>query len=158
MERWQAKIRKLRQHLKGWAKHASGVYKKEKKDILDKIDSLDKKDEHTHLSRQEVDLKNCLHNRLAQILREEEVKWYQRAKIKELLQGDSNTKYFHLIASGKHRKTRIFQLQDGDQIIKGDEALTKYITFYYKGLFGLPDDVSLTHDIPQVTQMENDIF
>jgi hypothetical protein len=39
------------------------------------------------------------------MLREEEIKWYQRVKVKELLECDSNTKYFQLIASGKHRKT-----------------------------------------------------
>jgi hypothetical protein len=31
MEKWQAKIRRLRQHLRGWAKNVSGAYKKEKK-------------------------------------------------------------------------------------------------------------------------------
>jgi hypothetical protein len=29
-------------------------------------------------------------------------------KVKDLLEGDSNTKYFHLVASGKYRKIRIF--------------------------------------------------
>jgi hypothetical protein len=31
MERWQAKIRKLRQHLRGWMKNVSGAYKKKRK-------------------------------------------------------------------------------------------------------------------------------
>jgi hypothetical protein len=31
MESWQGKIRRLRQHLRGWAKNISGQYKKEKK-------------------------------------------------------------------------------------------------------------------------------
>jgi hypothetical protein len=35
----------------------SGVNKKEKKDLLDKLDSLDKKVETTVLTPQEVDLK-----------------------------------------------------------------------------------------------------
>ena len=48
-------------------------------------------------------------NKLAEMLRGEEIKWYQRAKVKELLEGDSNTKYFQLIANEKHRKTRIYQ-------------------------------------------------
>jgi hypothetical protein len=42
------------------------------------------------------------------MLREEEIKWHRRAKVKELLEGDSNTKYFHLVANGKHRYNRIF--------------------------------------------------
>ena len=31
LERWQNKIRRLRQHLRGWAKHTAGTYRKEKK-------------------------------------------------------------------------------------------------------------------------------
>jgi len=68
-----------------------------------------------------------------------------------------NTKYFQLIANGKHRKTRIFQLEDDGKIIKGDEQLKKYITDYYRGLFGPSDispltmDESRMEDIPQVT-------
>lgn len=164
METWQAKIIKVRQHLRGWAKHTSGLYKKEKKKILDKLDELDKKAEIALLTPQEVDLKHWLKNRLVEMLREEEINWYQWAKVKELLEGDSNTKYFQLVANGKHRKTRIYQLQDGDHIISGDDELKKYITTYYKGLFGPPEnndfdlDETRIHDVPQVTNVENEIL
>ena len=43
IENWQIKIRRLRQHLRGWAKHMSGLYKKEKILLLNKLDELDKK-------------------------------------------------------------------------------------------------------------------
>jgi hypothetical protein len=49
-----------------------------------------------------------LKDRLAQLLREEEIKWFQRAKTKKLLQGDSNTKYFQMVANVKRRKSRIY--------------------------------------------------
>jgi hypothetical protein len=45
LERWQAKIRRLHQYLRGWAKNVSGTYKKEKKILLNKLDELDKKAE-----------------------------------------------------------------------------------------------------------------
>jgi hypothetical protein len=67
--------------------------KKRKKDLLNKLTSLDKKVEQTLLIPQEIDLKYCLNNHLAQLLREGEVKWYQQAKTKHLLQGDMNMKY-----------------------------------------------------------------
>lgn len=41
LERCQAKIRHL--YLRGWAKNISGAYKKEKMNLLDKLDELDKK-------------------------------------------------------------------------------------------------------------------
>ena len=64
------------------------------------MDELDKKAETTPLDGNELNLKHALNNRLAELLREEEVKWYQRAKVKDLLEGDANTKYFQLLASG----------------------------------------------------------
>jgi hypothetical protein len=43
---------------------------------LNKLDFLDKKAEGTYLSDEEIDLKQFLQNKLAQLLREEEIKWY----------------------------------------------------------------------------------
>uniref|UniRef100_C6JRS1 DUF4283 domain-containing protein n=1 Tax=Sorghum bicolor TaxID=4558 RepID=C6JRS1_SORBI len=102
IQRWQAKIRRLRQYLKGWAKNVSGAYKKEKTTIVNKLDELDKKAETSVLTNSELDLKYVLNNRVAELLREEELKWYQRAKVKHLLEGDANTKYYHLLANGRH--------------------------------------------------------
>jgi hypothetical protein len=67
-----------------------------------------------------------------------------------------------LVANGKHLKTHIFQLEDGNQIIKGDDQLKEYITQYYKGLFGPNEcedvtmDESRTHGIPQISAEENE--
>ena len=69
-----------------------------------------------------------------------------------------------MVANGKHRKTRIFRLVDGDQTIIGDEALKAHITHYYKGLFGRSEEnnISLvesrTEDIPQVSVAENEML
>ncbi|WVZ49622.1 hypothetical protein U9M48_000963 [Paspalum notatum var. saurae] len=61
LDRWQAKIRRLRQYLRGWAKNTGGAYKKEKKLLLEKLDELDKKSEHTQLDNDELNLKHALH-------------------------------------------------------------------------------------------------
>jgi hypothetical protein len=162
LERWQAKIRRLRQYLRGWAKNVSDTYKKEKKELLDKLDELDKRAENLLLNETELNLKLVLNERLAELLREEEVKWYQRAKVKHLLEGDANIKYFHLLGNGRYRKTRIFQLEDGDTIIDGDAQLKQHIISYYKNLFGPLDnsnmelDEHIVQDIPQVSELENE--
>jgi hypothetical protein len=110
-QRWQNKIRRLRQFLRGWAKNMMGAYKKEKQELLRRAEELDKKAETQLLSQQEWDLRQCVKDRLAQLLREEELRWFQRAKTNEILKGDNNTKYFQMIANGKRRKTRIFRLE-----------------------------------------------
>ena len=85
METWQAKIRRLHQHLRGWSKNTSGKLKKEKKKILDKLDSLDKKAETCIISPQEVDLKQYLKTRQADMLREEEIKCINGQRLRSYL-------------------------------------------------------------------------
>jgi hypothetical protein len=41
-----------------------------------------------------LDLKHCLKARLLQLLRKEEMKWYERSKSEQLLQGENDAKYF----------------------------------------------------------------
>jgi hypothetical protein len=78
LEKWHNKIRHLRRYLQGWAKNLNGTYKKERQDLITRLEQMDKKAETAMLTPQELDLKHCLKARLVQLLREEEVKWYQR--------------------------------------------------------------------------------
>ena len=73
--------------------------RKRKKQLLDKLDELDKKAKLSQLNDDKLNLKHTLNERLAQLLREEEIKWYQRTKVKNLLEEDANTKYFQLVAN-----------------------------------------------------------
>jgi hypothetical protein len=81
-----------------------------------------------------------------------------------LLEEDSNSKYFQLIANGKHRKTRIFQLQHEDRITEGEKELSDYVTSYYKNLFSAQIDNAFTldemrvDDINQVSEEENNLL
>jgi hypothetical protein len=69
-----------------------------------------------------------------------------------------------LLANGRHRKTRIFRLENGNTIIEGDAQLKDHITNYYKDLFGPPDNIGmvldehLVQDIPQVSEEENEFL
>jgi hypothetical protein len=53
MEQWQGKIRRLKQHLRGWAKNISEQYKKEKKIF------------YTHYMCRMKKQKVCRYNRLS---------------------------------------------------------------------------------------------
>jgi len=106
------------------------------------------------LSPQEEDLRHHLKGQLTKLLREEEIYWLQRSKATKLLQGDDNTKYFLLVANGRHKKMKIAQLEQEEGIIVGDANLENFITEYYKGLFGphiqnsFSMDETLRYDIP----------
>jgi hypothetical protein len=46
---------------------------------------------------EEIELKSQSNADIAKLPREEELKWYQRSKAQFILEGDSNTRYFHLL-------------------------------------------------------------
>jgi hypothetical protein len=75
-------------------KNMWGAYNKEKKELQRKAKELDKKAETQQLSQHEWDLKQCVKDRLAQLLREEELTWFQRARQTKILKRDNNMKYF----------------------------------------------------------------
>jgi hypothetical protein len=112
------------------------------------------------LLQHELELKNQANEQIARLLREEELKWYQRSKAQFILEGDSNTRYFRMVANGRHRKKYIHTLHQDEGTIEGPNELKKY-TKYYKTLFGPPKeanfslDESQTGDIPQVSNEEN---
>ena len=103
-------------------------------------------------------------DRICLLRREEETKWAQRAKVKYIQEGGNNTKYFHLVANGKHRKKKILQLEQDEGTIIGQDNLKTYISEYYKRLFGdstpssVMMDEQMNHDIPQLSQEENSIL
>ena len=77
------------------------------------------------------------------------------------MEGDSNTRYFHSLANGRHWKKLIHSLNQDEGTIEGHEQLKKYTTKYYKNLFGEPDEGDFSmeetrkNDIPQISDEEN---
>jgi hypothetical protein len=54
---------------------------------------------------------------------EEELYWQRRGGEKWILEGDSNTSFFHKCANGRSRKMKISTLENGDQTIVDPEDL-----------------------------------
>ena len=101
------------------------------------LDELDKQSElggFTAVGLTVVDykLRYFLQNKLNNILREKDVKWMQRAKERDLLEGYSNTRYFMSRASGRKRKSKIFRLCQERRVIEGDENILNYATSFYE--------------------------
>jgi hypothetical protein len=136
----------------------TGQLKKEKLSLLSKLDNLEALAKVRPLTMHEIELKSQFNAALAGLLREEELKWYQRSKAKFLLEGDSNTRYFHSVTNGRHRKKLIHSLVQEEGVIEGHEQLKSYTTSYYKGMFGASEesdismDESRIDDIPQVSR------
>jgi hypothetical protein len=164
MENWQSKIRHVRSFLRGWAKNLSSVYKMEKVRLMNLIDLLDTRAETTPLNDDDRRILRKANDDLSKLRRDEETKWAQRAKVKHVQEGGNNTKYFHLIANGKHRIKKIFQLEQDEGTTVGQDNLKTYISEFYKNLFGPPTPnhfgmiETMNNDILQLSDEENRIL
>jgi hypothetical protein len=96
------------------------------------IDDLEALAELRPLSLQEIELKSQSNAQIVDLVREDKLKWYQRSKARFILKGDSNTRYVHGIANGRHRKKWIHFLVQEEELIEGHEQIKSYITNYIK--------------------------
>lgn len=113
IELWQNKIRHLRRFLRGWAKNLSSKYRKERDRLLKIIDDLDIKVESVDLSMPKRAALRETNDFVSKLRHDEDSKWAQRAKVKYIQEGGNNTKFFHLIANGKHRKKKNLSVRAG---------------------------------------------
>jgi hypothetical protein len=73
----------------------TGLLKKEKLNLSSNIDYLEDIAEVSPPTTHEIELKSQYNAKLTGLLREQELKWYQRSKAQFMLEGDSNTTYVH---------------------------------------------------------------
>jgi hypothetical protein len=97
--------KRLEKMLKGWNINVEGKYKKLKKYLMDKIDILEKMREIAGISDSERLEKLDMEWNLRNMVAEEGIKRKQIARDRFINEGDENTRYFHLIAKGKKKKS-----------------------------------------------------
>lgn len=73
---------------------------------------------------------------MERLYEEEEIYWRQRGADKELFEGDANTTYFHMSATGRKRKKSIVSLEHNGETVTDQEKIRGIIYDYYKQLFG----------------------
>jgi hypothetical protein len=86
---------------------------------LRELEKLDKKSEFFGLSPTDLDTQKLHQIELKRPVREDEIKWMQRAKEIQLRDGDSNSKFFHQKANGRRRKNLIVRLNQDEGVMEG---------------------------------------
>jgi hypothetical protein len=97
-----------------------------------KIEILDKNSEVFGLSDADRMEKLDLEMSLRKLVDEEGVKLKQTTRDKFILDGDENSKYFHLLAKCKRRKLKIMSLTHEDKTIQGEAEINQLATSFYK--------------------------
>lgn len=85
-------------------------------------------------------LEKQLYTELGEILRKEEVMWFQRSKVMWLSDGDRNTKYYHMKTLARRRRNKIMMLKDDNgHWIHDIDDLKAHVTMFYRNLFSSPN-------------------
>jgi hypothetical protein len=133
---WQAVIPNLRKILRSFGANVRGEYRRRKGELLRKIKSLDENVEINETEDDDWVKRYDLEEELIRVYNHKEVYWQSRGDVKWILEGDSNTTYFHSLANGRMRKCRIDYLDTENGRITEQQELMDHIYEFYKKLFG----------------------
>jgi exonuclease III len=116
------------------------------------ISYLDLIEEHRQLSSPEFSLRHVLIRSLRRALRSRVDHWKTRSKIKFAIDGDENTKYFHICASNQLRNNKISIIELNGAEFSNHAQKTDILTSYYTQLLGTTSNPSWhfhLHDLYQ---------
>jgi hemerythrin superfamily protein len=111
LDHWHVISNKLRKAMKGWGQNLDSYQRRTKQELMSRISMLDEWSDNRDLSQSEWEERYSSDKALQQILIDEEIQWQRRGGQKWLLQGDSNSNYFHKCANGRKRKMQVTMLE-----------------------------------------------
>jgi hypothetical protein len=83
-------------------------------------------------------LERKLQNELREILKKEEMMWFQRSRAKWLIDGDQNTRYYHLKTINRRRKNNILMLKNSEgHWIEDVNEMHGMVSEFYHHLFSV---------------------
>lgn len=88
-------------------------------------------------------LEKKLQVEMAKLLRHEELMWFQRSRAKWLVDGDRNTRYYHLKTVQRRKRNKIVMLRDGNgQWLEKIEDVKALVNKFYFDLFTTDTETS----------------
>lgn len=125
--------------------------------MLEEVDDLERTSESRLLTASEQNVRGALLKDLHDILKAEEATWSQRSREKWLAEGDSNTAFFHRVASHRRRTNRITSLVIDSSVMDNQRDIIRETAEHFKGLLREVEEqhVSMDWDVlyPHTTDM-----
>jgi hypothetical protein len=113
---------------------------------LQEFDILDVSSEEKRLSDSEKDRMASIKLEMDNILIQEETKAWQRSRDRNILEGDRNTSYFHMVASQRRRKKSLSVLDGPSGPVDRIDDMLKVAVDFYKNLFSKEDKPNISLD------------
>lgn len=125
----------MKSKLKEWSKGYKGNLTAQKNNLLGKLAKWDNILEEGALSDEEKVAKATSFMEYEEVIKNEEIYWRQRSRTQWLKEGDTNTKYFHKMASVHRRYNGIDQLQIQGVLTEDPAEIRDGILSFYHNLF-----------------------
>jgi hypothetical protein len=151
--------KKCRNAIKSWRRSLIPAHTREQnaKTTISFIDHLEESRTLNHL---ELSLRKIVISTLHRTIRAKLAHWRQRGKIRAAIDGDENSKYFHVCASNRFRKNKISVLSlQGNDYTNHDQKM-EILTQFFKELLGSCPTTSWNFDLQhlypdQITQLRH---
>ncbi|KAL5553097.1 hypothetical protein UlMin_040498 [Ulmus minor] len=126
------KLRALKDKIKAWNKEVFGDTRIIKKEVVEKIASLDKKEEMMQLDVGERELRLSLRNQVEELVFKEAVAWRQKMKFRWIKEWDYNSAMFHRMVSFWKSKNVINRIVKEDETVLTDqrEIVGEIVSFF----------------------------
>ncbi|GMI73679.1 hypothetical protein HRI_001037200 [Hibiscus trionum] len=139
-----ASILKLsKQAIKQWSRTEKCCSKSKLKEVEGQISSIEAAVQQGSGAPIDYDLLANLRIQLQELLRKEESVWIQNSRVKWFIEGDRNTKFFHLVASNRRRKNQIHSVKIGDESISDPTRINEGIFQHFSELYKKGDTLKV---------------
>ncbi|WVZ88110.1 hypothetical protein U9M48_034662 [Paspalum notatum var. saurae] len=135
-QRLDALFRNLVRELQSWAATKVGHIKEQLAAARKVIAKLDRAQDFRELSEEELALRSALKQRCLGLSSLERTMARQRARVRQIAEGDANTRYFHIVARGKKKHMLIPKLCVGDNVVTEHSSMEAAVFDHFKRIFG----------------------
>lgn len=97
---------------------------------------LDQQQERRQLTEVELDLRREMKHQCLGLASLERTIARQRSRIRELKEGDANTRYFHLKTRGRRRKNHITSVKAGELVMSSQDDMAQVFHDHFSGIMG----------------------
>jgi hypothetical protein len=129
-------LQALQHNIKEWKFLSFDTVIERKKELMARIGGIQKSMYTGGNLRWLRGLEKKLQSELAEILKKEEMMWFQRSRAKWLMDGDRNTRYYHLKTINRRRYNNVIMLRnDVGEWVEDPVQLQSMVNNFYYDLF-----------------------